>query len=623
MRLPVTNVYVDTKKLLSFTIVAFMGGGLLGSLLWNFGGVYVPSSGSYQGFGNMKQFTDLEELKSFIQMKGSNYYIDGRGFPLPNIIVRGFGLSPTSQAAKASEDAFSGTNVQVEGVDEADLVKTDGTYIYLAHGKSVSIIKAYPPEEAGITTVIDLEYEVHDIYIAPGKLVIFSYIPSNQEVLPVAERQKEKCQVTIYDLSDLNNPSVDRNLVLDGVYFSSRMIDDFLYFIVMNPAYLNDDEVILPTVREGKEWYRIEAEEIWYPNITQGYLSYNTVTSVNVKDPKAQITSETFLLDQGSVIYVSTSNLYIVSQGWRRDSAVTKIGIEKGGIVFKGNSTVPGYVLNQFSMDEYQGVFRVATTSFDWRTGEEGNNVYTLDEEMNIIGRLEGLAPGEKIYSARFMGPRCYLVTFKKVDPLFTIDLSDPSNPIVLGKLKIPGYSDYLHPYDENTLIGVGKETVEAAEGDFAWYQGLKISLFDVSDVENPKELAKIEIGDRGTDSAALQDHHAFLFSREKGLLVIPILEARIDENDFSGSIPSNFYGEYIYQGAYIFNIDGQNIELRGQITHIDDDSLLKSGFWFNSDLEVIRSLYIGDYLYTISQSRLKINSLQTLDELASINLGA
>ena len=178
MRIPVTNVYLDTKKLLSFAVVAFMGGGLLGSLFWNFGGIYVPPNDSYQGFGSMKQFTDLDELRSFISAKGSGYYIDGRGFPLPNIIVRGFGFSVTSQAAKAGaeEDYYSGTNVQVEGVDEADVVKTDGTYIYIVHEKSVSIIMAYPPEEAEIINVINLDYVVHAIYIASGKLVVFSYI---------------------------------------------------------------------------------------------------------------------------------------------------------------------------------------------------------------------------------------------------------------------------------------------------------------------------------------------------------------------------------------------------------------------------------------------------------------
>ncbi|HHL41720.1 MAG TPA: hypothetical protein ENJ36_03545, partial [Candidatus Bathyarchaeota archaeon] len=254
--------------------------------------------------------------------------------------------------------------------------------------------------------------------------------------------------------------------------------------------------------------------------------------------------------------------------------------------------------------------------------GSNGNNVYVLDEDLEIVGELEDLAPGEEIYSARFMGSRCYLVTFKKIDPLFTIDLSDPENPTVLGKLKIPGFSDYLHPYDENTLIGIGKETEESEEGDFAWHQGVKISLFDVSDVENPREIAKIEIGDRGSDSPARYDHHAFLFSRARNLLVIPILEAGIDEDDFSGEVPDNFYGEYTYQGAYVFDISLEGIELRGQITHLQDDELLKSGFWFESEYAVERSLYIEDNLYTMSQGMIKINDLETLEELAEIDLG-
>ncbi len=134
--------------------------------------------------------------------------------------------------------------------------------------------------------------------------------------------------------------------------------------------------------------------------------------------------------------------------------------------------------------------------------------------------------------------------------------------------------------------------------------------------------MAKIEIGDRGTDSPALYDHHAFLFSRERNLLVVPILEAQIKEEAFSSGVPPNFYGDYVYQGAYVFNITLNGMELQAQITHIDDDSLLKSGFWFESDLEVQRSLYIGEYLYTISQGKIKINSLQTFDEIISIDLG-
>ncbi len=209
------------------------------------------------------------------------------------------------------------------------------------------------------------------------------------------------------------------------------------------------------------------------------------------------------------------------------------------------------------------------------RDAKSTNNVYVLDQNLDIYGRLENLAPGEQIYSARFMGNRCYLVTFKKVDPLFVIDLTDPGQPEVLGELKITGYSDYLHPYDENHVIGIGKEAVAAEEGDFAWYQGVKISLFDVSDVANPKEIAKYEIGDRGTDSPVLNDHKAFLFDRSKNLLVLPVSVAEIDPSQYPGGMPSWAYGEVVWQGAYVFDISlERGLELRGKITHCDGEEL-------------------------------------------------
>jgi inhibitor of cysteine peptidase len=277
-------------------------------------------------------------------------------------------------------------------------------------------------------------------------------------------------------------------------------------------------------------------------------------------------------------------------------------------------------------MDEYDGHFRIATTighvSRTLTEVSSSNNLYVLNMNLTIVGRLEDLAPGEQIYSARFMGDQCYLVTFKKIDPLFVIGLEDPANPRVLGRLKIPGYSNYLHPYSENLLIGIGKETVEAEEGDFAWYQGVKISLFDVSDLANPTEAAKYEIGDRGTDSPILSDHKALLFDKELNLLAIPVLVAEIDETKYSGGVPDNAYGDYVYQGLYVFSVTENSISLRGRITHIDNkDEFLKSGYYFNSEYDVFRALYIEDMLYTLSNKRIEINNLTTLEAIGQIEL--
>jgi uncharacterized secreted protein with C-terminal beta-propeller domain len=298
--------------------------------------------------------------------------------------------------------------------------------------------------------------------------------------------------------------------------------------------------------------------------------------------------------------------------------------MDDGKINYEASGEIPGWVLNQFSMDEYQGYFRVATTTGNVWGGEtaSANQVYVLDQQLDIIGQLKDLAPGEQIYSARFIGNRCYLVTFKKIDPLFVIDLKDPFDPKVLGELKITGYSDYLHPYDENHVIGIGKETIAAEEGDFAWYQGVKLSLFDVSDVQNPKVVGQYEIGDRGTDSPALQDHKAFLFDRSKNLLVIPVSVAEIDAAKYPYGVPPYAYGDYVWQGAYVFNISlEKGLELKGRITHCGDANPVQSWYYYSSSCSIERSLYIGNILYTISDAEVKLNSLGDLSEIKVIDL--
>jgi uncharacterized secreted protein with C-terminal beta-propeller domain len=273
-------------------------------------------------------------------------------------------------------------------------------------------------------------------------------------------------------------------------------------------------------------------------------------------------------------------------------------------------------------MDEYNGFFRIATTAGSVWSGNSSNNIYILNENLSIVGKIENIAPGERIYSARFMGNRAYLVTFKKVDPFFTIDLSDPYNPEILGKLKIPGYSDYLHPYDEDHIIGIGKETVEAMEGDFAWYQGLKIALFNVSNPEQPVEMAKVVIGDRGTDSPVLHDHKALLFDREKEIFIIPVTVYEIsDEIKAKQNYTGNMYGEFTFQGAYVYKISLENgFEYVGRITHMDNESNETYYYWY-SPYFINRCLYIDNVLYTISDKMVKMNDIETLNELGNIIL--
>jgi uncharacterized secreted protein with C-terminal beta-propeller domain len=281
-------------------------------------------------------------------------------------------------------------------------------------------------------------------------------------------------------------------------------------------------------------------------------------------------------------------------------TAIYKISIDRLNINYSSSAEVPGYLLNQFSMDEYNNRFRVATTIDTFGVEREMyNNVYVLDGDMNIISKLEGIASNERIYAARFIADKLYLVTFREIDPFFVIDLSDDT-PKILGALKIPGFSNYLHPYDENHIIGIGRDTI-LDKDRVVNVKGIKIALFDITDVTNPKVTSAIVIGDEYAESDALYDHKAVLFDKDKSILSIPIyLNSYQHEEDISRV-------EY-WQGFYVFSIDLNGIELKGKIEH-------------NGDFNINRSLYIDDMLYTISASNVKINDINDMHEIKSINL--
>jgi uncharacterized secreted protein with C-terminal beta-propeller domain len=607
---------ISGRRLLSFALVALTIGSTLGGALWDIGGVYFLKSNA------LTQFSSYEELVSFLKMKPADipqsllqrfsFWWFGNSQP-GGVIFKG--ITGLEGADVNVVPDYSTTNIQVEGVDEADIVKTDGEYIYLVSGTAVYLIQAKPPENATVLSKLDLNTTVSGVFVKDGKLAVIqngygSLVPYGYYV-PYYEA---KTSIVVYDISDRANPIMERNVTVDGSYFSSRMIGDWVYAVINEPAYLtNNSTVNLPKIQSCRVTATISPSSIYHPELPDYYHYFTNIVAVNILDVLQKPRIESFLLGATSCIYVSVENIYLTSPG----TNIYKISIKDGDIKCVANGLVSGYVLNQFSMDENKGYFRIATSD------GKSTNVYVLNENLNIVGKLEGLAPGENLHSARFMGNRCYLVTFKKVDPLFVIDLENPENPQVLGKLKIPGYSDYLHPYDETHLIGVGKETIEAENGNFAWYQGIKIALFDVSNVSQPKEIGKIVIGDRGTDSPVLQDHKAFLFSRSRGLLVLPILLAEVDEAKYPYGVPPNAYGDFVWQGAYVFNLTlEEGFVFRGRITHLDNATdLMKSGFYFYSPYSVKRALYIDDVLYTISDKRMKMNSLTDLNEIGVVEL--
>ena len=293
---------------------------------------------------------------------------------------------------------------------------------------------------------------------------------------------------------------------------------------------------------------------------------------------------------------------------------IHKISIDEEKLEYQAKGSVPGRLLNQFSMDEHEDRFRIATT-IEYYSPYEGtirsNAVYVLDEELKVVGGLDEIAPDESIFSARFMGDRLYLVTFQQIDPFFVIDLSSDT-PKILGELKIPGFSNYLHPYDDEYVIGIGRDTKEIGGGRVQQL-GVKVALFDVSNVNNPKVLDDFIIGDASTHSESLNNHKAFFFDKRKSLVSIPISS---DTKTLEGISAERIAPDWNrWNGFYILSLDSKTgIDLKGTITHDQNDSRY---YGMGSS----RTFYIEEILYTASDGFLKMNFIDTLDEINSIKL--
>ncbi|KCZ70991.1 secreted protein with C-terminal beta-propeller domain [Candidatus Methanoperedens nitroreducens] len=677
----------------------------------------------FESTQELKKFLSVQEIREFLKASAynSNYnrfgwydlrgsgdfgMVDSSGAApkiVPAAVSEGVPVPAPAYAGSQGTSDYSKTNIQVEGVDEADFVKNDGKYIYVLAQNKLVIVDAYPAVDAGTLSTITINGRPKEMFVNDDRLIVFT--EENDEVYIYPEygyrpmpRYTAKTSAFIYDITDRKKPEQVANYSINGNYFRSRMIGDYVYLIVKDSAYYRDDVIDVPVIKQGS--VKIMSPDVYYfDNPEQNYV-FHIIASINIKSDK-DIDAKSFMMGYSDNVYVSGNNIYItyrknlpvryyevqreerfykvimpqlpkdaqdrinairdsnlssyekwdkissileetynsMSEKQKQDyiknvekaveeyeikiaqelekTVIQKIRIDKGNIEYETKGEVPGSLLNQFSMDEFNDYFRVATTTQFWTRGSSGqyNNVYVMDKDLSIVGKLEEIAQDERIYSTRFIGNRLYMVTFKQIDPLFVIDLSDPKDPKVLGELKIPGFSDYLHPYDENHIIGVGKETGGNEWGGVS-IKGVKLSLFDVSDVEKPKQIDTYEIGSAGTDSEALRDHRAFLFDKEKDLLVIPIREIRETErlDRVYGYMPR------VWQGAYVFGITPEDgFKLRGKISHLDGYE--EEMYYWDSPGAVRRSLYMDDVLYTVSARKILMNSLTNTTEINSIDL--
>lgn len=634
---------------------ARIAGAALAALVLGLGAAAIPATalaGPVQAAASAKSGLKPARVASLRQLKR---LLKGKR---PNTALRGAELTPqvADLASGATGKSTGGvqhstTNNQVEGVDEGDIVKTDGQYLYTVQDGAVRIIQANPASAMSLLASIKFEdgfYPI-ELFVDGGRLVVIGnrWVPDGAATDSAATSDvaigkmiwapgQSFTVARVFDISDRQKPVQEREVSFTGGYLASRKIGDAVYlvgrtypmFYLMKPAATEGGaqaadmtrDTLLPKVGDsavnGGEPRPLPLAKLsYFPNFVDP--NYVVVAGFRLSQPKQPADIKSYL-GAGDVAYASLDSLYLSAADYRADanSANTHIysfSIGQGGTQFRNAGEVPGTVLNQFSMDEHEGHFRIATTVHRWtQTGDtfqdkSWNNLYSLDSNLKVVGKLEHLAEGESIQSARFLGDRAFLVTYRQVDPLFAIDLSDPAAPKAVGELKMPGFSSYLHPFDERHILGIGQETT--AEGDAVRTGGVKLALFDVSDLTQPRLVQQLVIGEQGSYSDALYNHKAVLFDRDRHLLAFPVAVAE--------QPPGQDWGTTVFQGAHVYDVSvADGFKLKAAITQIPEGRL--NSAW---NRYVNRLLTIEDQLYTVSEGRVQANDLAEFKQTGGLDV--
>ena len=554
---------------------------------------------------------------------------------------------------------YSTTNIQVENVDEADITKTDGNYIYSISDNNVIITDVLNPEKIKIAAIIKSNdgSVPEDLILYKNELVVIS---SKSDT--ISYRYNSNTVVKIYNITSKEKPILLKSYELYQPYYTSRCINNELYVISCGNLRKEEDKVVRGYSEDGVE-QEIALDDIKYLKDVKTNRQ-TIISAVDLNNAAANVNVSSYLIDISNA-YVSENSIYLLEQKYDYANSappvsslfglkgaigpfvyenenknkyssgyyteIFKFDISNiGEVTYSTKAKIKGKTINQYSLDEKNGHLRVALYDND------GARVAIFDDKLNQIGVSSYVAKGETMYSSRFMGDKAYLVTYKTMDPLFVIDLSNETKPRVLGELHIPGYSTYLHPYDETHLIGIGMQTEEVvrrnANGQVisttANIVGMKMALFDVSDVNNPIQISETIIGDRRTTSAILTNPKALLFSKAKELIAIPVnnysedVEIGTEGDTYSSSITryTNYSKPYIAEGYFVYNInltDGFN--LKGTITH---ENTKTNGYYYSTRSKLLRGLYIDENLYTVSETAVKVNKLDTLEQVSELKIG-
>ncbi|MCH8991273.1 MAG: beta-propeller domain-containing protein, partial [Acidobacteria bacterium] len=536
-----------------------------------------------------------------------------------------------------------GTNLQELGVDEPDLVKTDGRRIVVMTGSTLQVVLV-DNDDLTLAGSIDLGFWSNDLFLDGDRVVAiatnnFGIVPLFEGVADgIAPYQSPLVTVVEIDITDPTDPELKRSLQIDGRYVSSRMVDGAIRLVVSSQptgfAWEGPEGSGLRAEREAeeknRELLRNSTADNWLPyvvvtdhdgvdvTVVEGTLvdcnrthrpdefsGLTTLSLVTLDVDELAIEDATAVFADGDIVYSSGDATYVATSRWINpfvwdrgeqpediNTMIHKFTLEPRSAEYQASGSVPGYMLSQWSMSEWQGDLRVASTdSPQWWDTPESDSVVTVlrdnGDELETIGSVDGLGRGERIYAVRFIEDRGYVVTFRQVDPLYVIDLSDPRRPTVEGELKIHGYSAYLHPVSDDLLLGVGQDADHNGR-----VTGLQASLFDVADPQAPERTDQFTMGDASSELE--WDHHAFLFNPADGLTVIPF--QRWDDKGARA-------------GALVLEVTAAGIREIGIVSH---NTKANRGW----EMPVRRSLLIDGRLVTVSEAGVMMSAADTLDTL-------
>ena len=582
-------------------------------------------------------FTVIEKLEAVKSEKELQQYFEAiiaNGNREPEMGILEDSASSSKDSA-SSTNSSSTTNNQVEGVEEGDIVVVKDGFIYAIKDQSITVVDANNPKNLKLATTIK---QKESQYIV--KLALYDNV-----LIAIGEDYIEKSGTSMstavfYDITNPKNPKFIREVAQEGYLQDMRITNDTLYLIGnMHPNYwiLQEEgtQDLKPKMYdsvESKEYKSLSLDKISIlPNTMDG--TYSLITAIDLKNGAKTSANTKGYLGGSSGLYMSEDALYLTTPTYDGNQAVPfggmmdriwmplssntqvfKWDLDGTALNFVGTSEVKGSVLNQYSMDEYDGNFRIVTTEGNmWdEKNISRNHLFILDESLKEIGAVKDLAPGEKVYSARFMGEKAYVVTFKQVDPLFVIDVANPRKPTVLGELKIPGFSNYLHPLDDTHLIGIGYDTEERFDAytkrNFTVTTNMKMSLFDVTDFKNPKEQSTVKIGGKGSYSDVQYNPKALFRNKEYHYFGFPVVLYEAGKSD-----------EVVYQGqgAQIYEITAEKgIVLKGNIINKSTGEPYE-----NWEQNVQRVVYVEDTLYTIARNEVKSYQLKDFKALDTLNI--